>query len=131
MAHCSREKMLLAGKCRNEPNASIAAFSNIWGQACVQALLLAHALLHHPQAWPRQETALGLLISLRKFYNCVRVRASAWWVSRRLCCCQPTALVCSVSLCICPDTMSYHKLCCVANCQLALLCCADNISSGH
>ena len=28
--------------------------------------MLAHAMLHHPQAWPRQETALGLLISVRK-----------------------------------------------------------------
>ena len=27
-----------------------------------------------PSAWPRQETALGLLISLRKFYQTVWVR---------------------------------------------------------
>ena len=40
----------------------------------VQAQLLAHALLHHPRAWPKQETALGLLISLRKFYQTVGVR---------------------------------------------------------
>ena len=40
----------------------------------VQAQLLAHALLHHPQAWPRQETALGLLISLRKIYQTIGVR---------------------------------------------------------
>ena len=36
--------------------------------------LLAHALLHHPRAWPRQETALGLLVSLRKFCQAVGVR---------------------------------------------------------
>ena len=31
-------------------------------------------MLHHPHAWPRQEAALGLLISLRKFYQTVWVR---------------------------------------------------------
>ena len=40
----------------------------------MQVPLLAHALLHHPQAWPRQETALGLLISLRKFCRTIGVR---------------------------------------------------------
>ena len=41
---------------------------------CVQAPLLAHAMLHHPRAWPKQETALGLIISLRKYYQAVQVR---------------------------------------------------------
>ena len=42
--------------------------------AHAQAPLLAHTLLHHPQAWPRQDTALGLLVSLRKFYQTNWVR---------------------------------------------------------
>ena len=42
--------------------------------ASVQAPLLAHAMLHHPRAWPKQEVALGLLISLRKFYQTAWVR---------------------------------------------------------
>ena len=44
------------------------------GHARAQAPLLAHAVLHHPHAWPRQETALGLLISLRKFFATEWVR---------------------------------------------------------
>ena len=40
----------------------------------MQAPLLAHAMLHHPSAWPSQEAALGLLISLRKYYQTVWVR---------------------------------------------------------
>ena len=43
-------------------------------RAPAQAPLLAHALLHHPQAWPQQNTALGLLISLRKSYQTDWVR---------------------------------------------------------
>ena len=42
--------------------------------AHAQAPLLAHTLLHHPQAWPRQDIALGLLVSLRKFYQINWVR---------------------------------------------------------
>ena len=41
----------------------------------MQAPLLAHAMLHHPSAWPSQEAALGLLISLRKYYQTVWVRS--------------------------------------------------------
>ena len=44
--------------------------------ACVQVPLLAHALLHHPRAWPKHNTALGLLISLRKFLQADWVRQS-------------------------------------------------------
>ena len=40
----------------------------------MKAPLLAHAMLHHPSAWPSQEAALGLLISLRKYYQTVWVR---------------------------------------------------------
>ena len=41
----------------------------------MQALLYAHTMLHHPRAWPRQETALGLLISVRKSFEVDWVRA--------------------------------------------------------
>ena len=44
------------------------------GVLAAQAPQLAHALLHHPRAWPRQGTALGLLVSLRKFYQTEWVR---------------------------------------------------------
>ena len=45
--------------------------------ACVvQAALLAHTMLHHPRAWPKQETALALLVTLRKFLQ-------TEWVRRR------------------------------------------------
>ena len=40
----------------------------------MQAPLLAHAMLHHPKAWPSQQAALGLLVSLRKYYQTVWVR---------------------------------------------------------
>ena len=44
----------------------------------MQAPLLAHAMLHHPSAWPSQEAALGLLISLRKYYQIDWVRVLAF-----------------------------------------------------
>lgn len=50
----------------------------------VQAPLLAHAMLHHPKAWPSQEAALGLLVSLRKYYQTVWVRFS---ILTEPCCC--------------------------------------------
>ena len=43
----------------------------------MQATLLAHTMLHHPRAWPKQETALGLLITLRKYLQ-------AEWVRRHM-----------------------------------------------
>ena len=43
---------------------------------CMQAPLLAHTMLHHPRAWPKQEAALGLLISLRKYFQTQWVRIS-------------------------------------------------------
>jgi hypothetical protein len=51
------------------------------GPACAQAALLAHTMLHHPRAWPKQETALGLLVTLRKFLQ-------TEWVRRRPAMCQ-------------------------------------------
>ena len=45
----------------------------------MQAPLLALTLLQHPRAWPRQETALGLLISLRKFFQNDWVCADAFY----------------------------------------------------
>lgn len=41
---------------------------------CAQAPLLAHAMLHHLSTWPSQDKALGLLVSLRKYYQSVWVR---------------------------------------------------------
>ena len=66
---------------------------SVCGHACLQTPLLAHAMLHHPHAWPSQETALGLLISLRKAYQTMRVRPCLLSFTRHLrrCCCQPTA----------------------------------------
>ena len=46
------------------------------GHASAQVLLLAHTMLHHPRAWPRQESALGLLISMRKLLQTDWVRAT-------------------------------------------------------
>ena len=53
------------------------------GCADVQAPLLAHAMLHHPSAWPSQEAALGLLISLRKYYQTVWVRSCSHYAGAR------------------------------------------------
>ena len=44
------------------------------GHVSVQATLLAHTMLHHPRAWPKHQSALGLLISLRKFFQTEWVR---------------------------------------------------------
>jgi hypothetical protein len=43
--------------------------SHLPQHTCVQAPLLAHTMLHHPRAWPKQEAALGLLITLRKYFQ--------------------------------------------------------------
>ena len=76
------------------------------GQACLQAPLLAHALLHHPRAWPRQETALGLLVSLRKFYQVFGVCHLLAGPAGALAAASPLPWVApsSCAVCICPET---------------------------
>ena len=54
----------------------------------MQAALLAHTMLHHPRAWPKQETALGLLITLRKFLQAKWVRQRPPYVRHLKCCCR-------------------------------------------
>ena len=111
---------MLAYNRRTELSASTEAVPTL-GRACVQAPLLAHALLHHPRAWPRQETALGLLISLRKFYQTVGVRLLLAGSAGRLCCCQPTTFECpDTTVRLIPDLfLSPH-------CPIGLLCCAGS-----
>ena len=85
------------------------------GHVCAQAPLLAHAMLHHPRAWPRQETALGLLISLRKFYQTVGVRLCLLGQQVPVCLCvasRPIAVGCSrVPVQACPNQAPQACLC--------------------